>query len=85
MMTRAQRHAQAAAARNARNARASRISARDAARSDLALEAFSHMTAQQVRDYVNANVTDLASARTLLRRLALMVWALVRVDQAHGD
>ena len=82
MMTRAQRHAQAAAARNAR---ASRIAARDAARSDLALEAFSHMTAKQVPDYVNATVTDLASARTLLRRLALMVWALVRVDQAHGD
>lgn len=47
-------------------------------KADAFVQQFIAMTPQQVTDYVNTNVTDLASARALLRRISLMLLLLAR-------
>lgn len=41
---------------------------------------FIAMTPAQLRSYVDANVTDMASARTLLKRLAVMLLVLTQKE-----
>lgn len=71
-----------AAARVAAAALAAETSAeqaiKDGVKSDAFVAQFVAMTPQQVIDYVNANITDLASAKTLLRRMAVMLLLLAR-------
>jgi hypothetical protein len=52
--------------------------ARDAAKADAFVRTFIAMTPDEVATYVNGNVTDLASARVLLRRMALMLLYLAK-------
>lgn len=60
-------------------ARATRKAEREQALAEWTTEQIGQMTAQQVRDYVNANVTDLASARVMIRRLAIGLWAAIKL------
>lgn len=74
----AKRLAAAAAARSSEDAHI-----RDAVRADAFVRQFVAMTPAQVAAYVDANVSDLASARRLLKRMALMLLLLARRE--YGD
>lgn len=52
--------------------------ARLAVKTDSFVQQFISMTPAEVAAYVTGNVTDLASARALLRRLSLMVLVLAK-------
>lgn len=47
---------------------------------DAFVQQFVAMSSDQVKAYVDANVTDLASAKTLLKRLAVMLLLLARQE-----
>jgi hypothetical protein len=49
-----------------------------AAKADSFVQNFINMTPQQVLDYMDANITDLASAKTVLKKMALMLLLLAR-------
>jgi hypothetical protein len=54
------------------------IQAKEDAKADAFVKQFIAMTPAEVNTYVNGNVTDLASARVLLRRMALMILFLAK-------
>ena len=57
-----------------------REQARNAAKLDAFVQTFVNMTPAQVDTYVQANITDLASAKTLLRKMALMLLLLAKKE-----
>lgn len=57
---------------------AERIEAKQAAKADAFVQAFVDMTPQQVVAYISSNVTNLASARQLLTKMALMLLLLAK-------
>jgi hypothetical protein len=57
---------------------AAQETARTTAKADAFVKTFIAMTPAEVETYVNGNVTDLASARVLLRRMALMLLYLAK-------
>lgn len=65
-------------------AKRAEIEADNAARAELKQDAFVQqfiaMTPADVRTYVDANVTDLASAKVLLRRMAVMLLLLAKAE-----
>ena len=65
-------------------AKRAEIEAENAARAELKQDAFVQqfiaMTPADVRSYVDANVTDLASAKALLRRMAVMLLLLAKAE-----
>lgn len=50
------------------------------ARADAFIQQFVQYNAQQVQNYVDANVTDLASAKAVLKKLALICLALAKTQ-----
>lgn len=50
----------------------------DDARADAFIQQFVQYNAQQVQNYVDTNVTDLASAKAVLKKLALICLALAK-------
>lgn len=61
----------------AREAEEARQQAAEAARAELLADTVSKMTYAQIEYYIDANVTDLASARGFLKKLTKVVKALV--------
>ena len=59
---------------------AERATAKTAAKADAFVQSFINMTPAQVIAYVNSNVTDLASARTLLTKMALMMLLIAKKE-----
>lgn len=59
---------------------AERVEAKQAAKADAFVQAFVDMTPAQVVAYVASNVTDLASARQLLTKMALMLLLLAKKE-----
>jgi hypothetical protein len=57
---------------------AAQETAKATAKADAFVRTFIAMTPDEVASYVNGNVTDLASARVLLRRMALMMLYLAK-------
>jgi len=48
------------------------------AKAQIALSHLSNKTYQQVQDYVDSNVTDLASAKVVLKKMATVLLALLK-------
>ena len=57
-----------------------RSSAKSAAKADAFVQNFINMTPAQVDAYVVANVTDVTSAKTLLRKIALMMLLIAKKE-----
>lgn len=68
-----------AAGQPARDAEEARLAGlkNDPQRADL-IDRLRTATAQQISDYIDANVTDLASARVLLKKIVLVLSLIVR-------
>ena len=62
----------------ARTAKAADIAAKDAIKADSFVQNFIAMTPAQVSAYIDANVTSLATAKSVIEKLALMVLLLAR-------
>ena len=54
------------------------VAQHDSAKSELSLSKIAGMTYAQVDNYIDANVTDLASARAFLKKLARVVMAMLK-------
>jgi hypothetical protein len=52
----------------------------NAAKADAFVQNFINSTPTQVMDYIDVNVTDLASAKTVLKKMALMLLLLARKE-----